>query len=80
MRRVRDVPGAADVQRDTSEWFVILGTIGEQAHVVLAIFVCGYFLLIAMTTIVATFHREADRRVDARKVLKRLLSHGSRHR
>jgi hypothetical protein len=49
----------------TSEWFVILGTIGEQAHVVLAIFVCGYFLLIAMTAVVATFHREADRRVDA---------------
>jgi hypothetical protein len=44
----------------TSEWFAILGTIGEQAHVVLAIFVCGYFLLIAMTAIVAAFHREAD--------------------
>jgi 4-hydroxybenzoate polyprenyltransferase len=64
----------------TSEWFVIVGTIGEQAHVVLAIFVCGYFLLIAMTAIVATFHRESDRRVDARKVLKRLLPHGRRHR
>ena len=38
----------------TSEWFVILGTIGEQAHVVLAIFVYGYFLVIAMTAIVAT--------------------------
>jgi 4-hydroxybenzoate polyprenyltransferase len=64
----------------TSEWFAILGTIGQQAHVVLAIFVCGYFLLIAMTAAVATFHHEADRRVDARKVLKRLLPHGRRHR
>jgi hypothetical protein len=64
----------------TSEWFAILGTIGEQAHVVLAVVLCGYFLLIAITGMVATFHREANRRVDARKVLKRLLPHGCRHR
>ena len=63
-----------------SEWIAILASIGEQAHVVLAILAGGYFLLVATTTIVATFHREADRRADARKVLKRLLLHGRRRR
>ena len=63
-----------------SEWIAVLASFGDQAHVVLAILTSGYFLLIAITAIVATFHREADRRADARKVLKRLLLHGRRRR
>jgi hypothetical protein len=63
-----------------SELIATLGAAGAHAHVVIAILASGYFLLVATTTIVATFHREADRRADARKVLKRLLPHGRRRR
>jgi hypothetical protein len=63
-----------------SELIAVLGAIGGQAHVVLAILAGGYFLLVATTAIVATFHRDTDRRADARKVLKRLLPQGRRRR
>jgi hypothetical protein len=63
-----------------AEWIALLGMLGEQAHLGLAILAGGYFLLIATTAIVATFHSEAERRADARKVLKQVLPHRRRRR
>jgi hypothetical protein len=63
-----------------AKWIALLGTLGEQAHFGLGIIASGYFLLIATTAIVATFHSEAERRADARKVLKQLLPHRRRRR
>jgi hypothetical protein len=63
-----------------AKWIALLGTLGEQAHFGLGIIASGYFLLIATTAIVATFHSEAERRADARKVLKQLLHHRRRRR
>jgi hypothetical protein len=62
------------------EWTAILLALGQKAPLFLAILVGGYFLLVAMAAIVATFHGNYDRRADARKVLKRLLPYGRRHR
>jgi hypothetical protein len=63
-----------------AKWIALFGTLGEQAHFGLGILAGGYFLLIATTAIVATFHSEAERRADARKVLKQVLPHRRRRR
>jgi hypothetical protein len=44
-----------------AKWIALLGTLEEQAHFGLGILAGGYFLLIATTAIVATFHSEAER-------------------
>jgi hypothetical protein len=62
------------------EWAVIFAALGEKGSVVLGIFFGGRLLLISLATGVATFHRDEKRRADARKVLKRLLPYGRRHR
>jgi hypothetical protein len=57
--RVRDVP---DPTCRSHNGLPSSPRLGEQTHVVLAFLAGGYFLLVATTAIVATFHREAGRR------------------
>jgi hypothetical protein len=64
----------------TAEWTAILATLGEKASVVLGIYLGFRLLLIGLVAGVATFHHDEERRADARKVLKRLLPYGRRHR
>jgi hypothetical protein len=55
-------------------WVDTVSTATRAPVVILVVAVCIYLALVAIVTMVALLHPEADRREDARKVLDLLLA------